>query len=201
MHQIEEHKAIFTHYRLNKELTKKEVDSLVTTILTKEKELSKDGIILLVIDASAIAGINHLKSCILNALHAFEEKTNIAKTINAEILLYISGYRQISRAIKEVGVNTRTTNLLTIQLIPNSNFQDKFITNFNRFFDVLKIQIHLIEEDVDEIPLLDEKKIIRLLEITPTEINLYSNEKSKKSREQAIEKIAIEKSALLNLLK
>ena len=201
MHQIEDYNAEFTHIELTKKLTEKEVDKLVAAILAKEKELTSSNIILLLIDASAIAGINHLKACILNALHAFQQQTNITKTVNVEILLYISGYRQISRAIEEVGVNTKTTNLLAIQLIPKSKFQDNSFTNLNLLLNELNIQMNLILEDVNEIPLINEQKIIQLLEITPTEIDLYRNDNTDLSRKLAIERIAIEKSALLNLIK
>ncbi|HUU76935.1 MAG TPA: KEOPS complex subunit Cgi121 [candidate division Zixibacteria bacterium] len=200
MHQIEDYFVIVSQASLNQKFSEKMIKELVSKLNVHEKELHT-GNVLLIIDAIAIAGITHLKACILNALHAFKQKTNITKAINTEILLYISGYRQISRAIKEVGMNVNSEDLITIQLIPKSKFNNKMIFDFENFINSLKILTKKFHKDVESLPLLNEDKIIRMLNITKEEIDLFTIGKSKSFRKIAIEKLAIEKSAMLNLIK
>lgn len=57
-----------------------------------------------VVDARYIAGYRHLLFATLGAVHAFSVGSNISQTMAMEILLYISGQRQIQRAIELVGV-------------------------------------------------------------------------------------------------
>lgn len=200
MHQIEDYFVIISQTSLNQKISEEMIKELISNLNTHEKE-SHIGNVLLIIDATAIAGITHLKACILNALHAFKQKTNITKAINTEILLYISGYRQISRAIKEVGMNVNSEDLITIQLIPKSKFNNSMIFDFKNFINSLKILTKKFQKDVESLPLLNENKIIRMLSITKEEIDLFTIGKPKSFRKIAIEKLAIEKSAMLNLIK
>lgn len=56
------------------------------------------------LDADAVYNERHLNSAIAHAERAFQQGRNAAKTLGAEILLYASGERQVSRAIERVGI-------------------------------------------------------------------------------------------------
>ncbi len=64
-------------------------------------------------DASLIATQRHLYFAVLNALQAFQNKTNISKSLAVETMLYASAQRQIKRAIQRCGIKPQTTTMAT----------------------------------------------------------------------------------------
>ncbi|NHJ32495.1 MAG: hypothetical protein FK732_06505 [Asgard group archaeon] len=202
MQEIEQHNVIISQASLKKSLVKNEIDKLVAELGIEEKKLSLN-YTLLVFDAEAAAGITHLKACIRFALKSFIHNTNIAKNLNAEIMLYLSGNRQISKAFPKVGITSSTKKLLMIQLVNTSNNPKNIKQfHFNEFFEKLSIEIQDYKMDIDEIEVSNFDKVLKNLEISDEVIRLYIKTKSISSKDQVIiEKLAIEKSALLNLEK
>jgi tRNA threonylcarbamoyladenosine modification (KEOPS) complex Cgi121 subunit len=75
------------------------------------KESRKNGCLdveLQVFDAELIATSRHLYFAVLNALHAFRNKTNLSKSLAVETMLYASAQRQIQRAIQRCGIKPQT---------------------------------------------------------------------------------------------
>ncbi|MBN1329795.1 MAG: hypothetical protein JXA54_10005 [Candidatus Heimdallarchaeota archaeon] len=203
--QINEFIIIISQAILSEPLT----DNLITSILKKqssiEKRLTKNHS-LLIINSDAIASVKHLLACILFATKAFEQKNNLAKSLAAEIILYLSGYRQISKAFQEVGLTTETQNIAFVQIIKNDtnylSFEEKSAIYFDRFLADLNIKFSSFSFDVDKLINTNEKKIIKNLDITEENISLIlAKNVNGYSREKVIEKLAIEKSTLLNILK
>lgn len=62
----------------------------------------------LVVDARAVFGRDHLESAILHAERAKATKTMTARTLSLETLLYVSGQRQIVDAIRVAGLRKGT---------------------------------------------------------------------------------------------
>ncbi len=62
-------------------------------------------------DADLIATRKHLYFAVLNALQAFHNKTNVAKSLAVETMLYASAQRQIQRAIQRCGIKPQTQNM------------------------------------------------------------------------------------------
>ncbi len=202
MQEIEQHKVIISQASLKKSLVKNEIDKLVTSLISEEKKLAANHT-LLVFDAEAAAGIIHLKACIRFAIKSFKDNTNIAKNLNAEIMLYLSGNRQISKAFPKVGITPLTKKMLMLQIV-NVSTKLKEIKQFNFkvFFEKLGIEIQDCKMDNDEIKVDNIEKVLKNLEISVEVIHRYTQSKSISSTDFAIiEKLAIEKSALLNLEK
>ena len=65
-------------------------------------------------DAQLIATQEHLYFAALNALQAFQNKTNISKSLAMETMLYASAQRQIQKAIQRCGIKPQTTNMAVI---------------------------------------------------------------------------------------
>jgi KEOPS complex subunit Cgi121 len=65
-------------------------------------------------DARNIAGPEHLLFATVNALNAFMKGRNIAQSLDVEILLYVSAQRQISKAIKMVGLTSETLEVAAV---------------------------------------------------------------------------------------
>lgn len=83
--------------------SKKPLD-LKQMLKTVEKITKEYGMELQLVDASKVFGKEHLELATQKAIRAFEEKRNFGKTLAVEVLLYASGKRQISQAIKFMGL-------------------------------------------------------------------------------------------------
>ena len=71
------------------------------------------------LDASLVAGSEHLRFAALNALNAFEGQVNISSSLAIEILLYASAQRQIKEAVRLIGVKKSTTKVAVVILAEN----------------------------------------------------------------------------------
>lgn len=70
----------------------------------------------LVLDGAMVFGKDHLRSAFLHAARAIEEGTNSSESRAMETLLYASGERQLSAAIKKMSVSERTEELVVVRL-------------------------------------------------------------------------------------
>ncbi|MGA2681661.1 MAG: KEOPS complex subunit Cgi121 [Candidatus Bathyarchaeia archaeon] len=64
-------------------------------------------------DANVIASYRHLYFAVLNALQAFQNKTNLSRSLAVETMLYASAQRQIQKAIQRCGIKPQTANMAT----------------------------------------------------------------------------------------
>jgi KEOPS complex subunit Cgi121 len=166
--------------------------------MIQEKKFKPKSAIML-IDAQAVAGIKHLKACILNSIKAFTQKNQISKSLNVEILLYLSGYRQISKAIERIGISTKTKKIICIQITKQK--KEPYF-DFKKFLLANDIQYSYFKNDIDQFSAFEPKSVMKILEITDENIEtLIEGKNNIMSREDALELLAIEKSALLNLIK
>lgn len=62
-------------------------------------------------DAHFVAGWQHIYFAVLNALTAFKNKRNISKSLAMETLLYASAQRQIKKALENLGIKPKTTEV------------------------------------------------------------------------------------------
>jgi len=89
-----------------------------------------------IVDLNGVAGSRYLFLAILNALKSFNSKRPISKTLAMEVLLYVAASRQISEAIKLVGVTDNTTSIAVIAIGSSSedvsNVGDFLATVLNR---------------------------------------------------------------------
>lgn len=67
-------------------------------------------------DAKLVAGKEHLYFAILNALKAFENKSNISNSLAVEVLLYASAQRQIKKAVGLLGIKPTSSNVAVLIL-------------------------------------------------------------------------------------
>lgn len=66
------------------------------------------------LDASLVAGWEHLYFAALNALNAFKSKCNISNSLAMETLLYASAQRQIKDAVNLMGIKPSTPNVAVL---------------------------------------------------------------------------------------
>ncbi len=75
-------------------------------------------------DAKLIAGQQHLHFAALNALKAFEKKSNISSSLAIEALLYASAQRQIRKALNTLGVKQDSSQVAVLIIAENRHGMD-----------------------------------------------------------------------------
>ena len=110
------------------------------------------------------------------------------------MLLFISGTRQISEAIKRVGITPKTRKTAVIGVLPQNNDQAKVAALIAEIFGGK-------DDDslVDRWTVLRKSKVIRTFGIGDKELKAALREGE--NVEKAIERLAIERSALLTIAK
>jgi tRNA threonylcarbamoyladenosine modification (KEOPS) complex Cgi121 subunit len=140
-------------------------------------------------DAKLIAGKQHLYFAALNALKAFEKKSNISSSLAVEALLYASAQRQIRKAVDTLGVKQDSSEVAVLIIAEN-----KQGTN-----DCLKIVSGLVPGEREDavLELTDEKigDIRKLFGISDLEIDAKLRRKG--LEKEALADLVIEHVALL----
>lgn len=147
------------------------------------------GVIFQIFDAEKVAGKAHIKFAVLNALKAFKIGKNISKNLPVEVMLYVSGQRQIEKALKMVGISSKTKNLILIVFKVSSEIAFKVLDEVCRLVGG-KINDRVIEVNCKKI-----ETIKRTFEISNIEIETQMFDNI--TLEEAIEKLVIERVALL----
>ena len=88
--------------------------SRVDAFLKANRKQAHNEIDLQFFDAELIATSEHLYFAALNALQAFQNKTNISKTVAVETMLYASAKRQIQKAINLIGVKPESETIAIV---------------------------------------------------------------------------------------
>jgi KEOPS complex subunit Cgi121 len=140
-------------------------------------------------DARLIAGKQHLYFAALNALRAFEKKSNISSSLAVEALLYASAQRQIRKAVDMLGVKQDSSEVAGLIIAENKQGTD----------DCLKTVSGLMPGEREDavLELTDEKirDIRRLFGISDLEID--SKLRRKGLEKEALADLVIEHVALL----
>ena len=68
------------------------------------------------LDASLVAGYEHLQFAVLNALNAFAGHVSISSNLAIEIILYASAQRQIKEAFRLIGLQPSTRKVAVVVL-------------------------------------------------------------------------------------
>jgi len=139
-------------------------------------------------DAELIASQEHLYFAVLNALQAFQNKTNISKSIAMETMLYASAQRQIQKAIQRGGIKPETTSMAVIIIGENPKQIETVLQAITECVGVEP------DEKVLEMSKVKEKKIKETFQITDEELKtVMKNE----NREEAVVNLVVERVALL----
>ena len=79
-------------------------------------DASAAGASILVLDGSLVFGSDHLASALYHARKAIDEGRNASDSLQMETLLYSSGERQLSSAIRKMSVSDTTTVVVVARL-------------------------------------------------------------------------------------
>jgi len=144
-------------------------------------------------DANLIAGQEHLFFAALNALKAFEGKTNISNSLSVETLLFACAQRQIKKAVELIGIKSESSRVAVLVIADTQQ----------RAKATLEIVSKLVSGERDEsaIELSEEKfeAIKKLFKIS--DLELKAKLKRKGLEREALVELVIEHMALLTALR
>lgn len=139
-------------------------------------------------DARYVVTWQHLYFAALNALKAFANEENISKSLAMETMLYGSAQRQITKAVKLLGIKPKASEIGL--LIIGDNFR-----NVESALSTVSANAKAQPDD-RVLELSDEKKktIQKVYGISDTEVDAISN---KDGLEETLTDLIIERMALL----
>jgi len=135
-------------------------------------------------DAQLIASPNHLYFATLNALQAFQNKTNISKSIAMETMLYASAEHQIQKAITRLGIKPQTQTMAIVIVAKEQNHIEELLRTLTEFIGTKP------DNTVLELTKEKEAQIHQTFQITSTELEILTNNKTK-TTDLVIEQIAL----------
>lgn len=140
-------------------------------------------------NAKYIASFDHLFFAGLYALNSFEKKTNISNNLAVEALLYASAQRQITKAVKMLGIKQDTLEVAVLILTESSSQKNEYLKLISKNISG--------ERDDSVLDFTDEKfyNIKQLFEIS--DLELESKLQKEGQEKQALIDLVIEHMALL----
>lgn len=140
-------------------------------------------------DAKHVAGTQHLYFAALNALNAFQKKTNISNNLEVEALLYASAQRQIQKAVKMLGIKQGTSDVAALIITENGHKKTDYIDMVSK---------RVPGERDDSVLELTNKKIQKIKEIfNISDIEFEAKLKKEGLEKEALTDLVIERMALL----
>jgi KEOPS complex subunit Cgi121 len=162
------------------------------SLLERLREVSTD-LDVQMVDLDKVAGMKHLYFALLNAVHAFQRRTNISRSLAMEFLLYMSAQKQISEAIKMMGVSQKTRNVVIVAVGKNQHSLTEFARKLPLFVR--------FESDDELLDKWDSKKTFNLLTLfNISDKELHAMQRKTVSTEQTIQKLILERMALLSTM-
>ncbi|MBY9000287.1 MAG: hypothetical protein KGD64_05190 [Candidatus Heimdallarchaeota archaeon] len=98
----------------NFKLFKKSPELTANDLIEIIKQKQTFDISVQILNPSWIVSERHLQIAVYHTLQAFNHKTNIAKGRETELLIRISGFRQIKNAAKDFGIDDKLETLLLV---------------------------------------------------------------------------------------
>lgn len=145
-------------------------------------------------DLNKIAGSRYLFLSTYNALKSFHSKQRISRTLSMEILLYVSANRQINEAIKRVGITADTEEIAAVAV----GSSREAVIGAGELLEQL-LGIRSADELLDSWPPNRLDSIQQSFGITSKELS--ATIRKDEAIYESIERLAIERSALLTVKK
>ena len=144
-------------------------------------------------DLDRVAGSRHLFLAAYNAEKSFNSKRRITRSLRMEVLLFVSGTRQITEALERVGISEGTTRSAALVIAPSDeaimSIVNLLIERFNRKDDDGLLDIWTKQRTAS---------VQRIFGIGMKELKATCGSGDVG---RAIEKLAIERSAMLAVAK
>jgi KEOPS complex subunit Cgi121 len=141
-------------------------------------------------DAKLVAGWQHLYFAALNAVTAFKNKLNISNNLSIEILLYASAQRQITEAVKLIGIHPNSREVVVVIVADTRMEASSLLSIISALLTGSILDDGLLELSDDKV-----EGIRRLFEIS--DIELEAKLEKEDGEKEALMDLVIEHVALL----
>ncbi len=161
---------------------------LDTEIVLQQLRRSANDVETQVLDVKGIAGRDHLRFAVLNALKGRAQGTQMTESLAVGVLLYASAQRQIKNAIAALGVSSNSKNLAVIAIAKD-----------RRRLEQLEIELPSTlggKPDESVLEEGDEATVRRVFGITDDQVRALLRKDVMKR--DAVTRLVIEKMALLS---
>jgi tRNA threonylcarbamoyladenosine modification (KEOPS) complex Cgi121 subunit len=147
-----------------------------------------------VVDLDRVPGSNYLLHAVVNAWKSFKSKQPISHTLSMEMLLYFAANKQINEAIEQVGVGSKTRRSVAVAV----GSSEKEVMQAG---DLISEMLGAEGNDtlVDECNKDRARSVRQVFGITSKE--LRAAKRGNEKEWQAVERLVIERSAMLALEK
>ena len=124
-----------------------EIDDVSRTLkdIDKLKDQCCDGVVIQLIDAKGIGGKRHVLQGTIQAIKAFQRGTNLANDLGIELCIRISAQRQISKALKVLGLHEGKMDICVVMIDCPDYFVDELNDMFSKNDDVFKPDIEYLK--------------------------------------------------------
>lgn len=129
--------------------------------LINELPKSDNGCTIQLMNAEGIAGRKHVTHATIHAIKSFSRHENIANSLGLEICVRTSGQRQISQALKMLGITSGNIEVCVVAVDCDDN--------------IMETLANLLGERDDVVLEADEDKLKKLYNITEIEANTVGN--------------------------
>jgi len=187
--KINEHYIQFFPLKIEKKVNIEEIIETVNSYASILKDVDA-----IIIDAKNIFDERQILIAAEMALRSYKKKNMISKKLGVEIMLYLSGQRQIVNAIKTFGINNRTLYSFLIIVSPKI---EKIIEFKRKFIEKYKNKISFIPLSNVYKEKIKEHNVLKTFNISEREINSTFG----KDRREKILKCIVSRMAMLNLEK
>ncbi len=169
--------------------SKPEVERILRAIQEKAPSVSVQ-----LVDLDKVAGSRYLLLASFNALKSFRSKQPIARSLGMEMLLYIAANRQIGEALRRVGVTADTRRVAAVAV---GNSKEQVLGAATTLSELLMKET--LDALVDEWNPKRIRNVRSLLGIGEKE--LKATIRKDEAMPKALERLAIERSAMLAIKK
>lgn len=142
------------------------------------EELTKKypGCVIQLMDSDAVAGAEHVLHSTIHAIKSFSRNENIASDMGLEICVRTSGQRQISQAIRMLGVRNGKINICAVAVDCEQNIMEDMVDilgfrddsvlepDTNKLRSIYKISDTELETNPDIAMILMEKTALLIIE-------------------------------------
>ena len=150
---------------------------------------SEGGLETQLFDVKGVAGREHLRFAVLNALKAWASGKQLTSSVAVEVLLYASGQRQIKNAIMALGVSPNSRNLAVTSIASDRHVLERLEADLPSIVGG-KLDETVLDEG-------DELAIRRIFGITDNQVRALVT--SRVTEREAVIGLVIERMALLSV--
>lgn len=124
------------------------IESVSKTLedINRIKEQCCDGCIIQLLDAKGIGGRRHVLQGTIQAIEAFERGENLANDLGIELCIRISAQRQISKALKILGLHEGNMDICIVMIDCPDYFVDELNEMFSKNDNVFKPDIKYLKD-------------------------------------------------------